>query len=122
MSLGANSITITINAVDKVLKRINQDNFSSRYYLHEALEEFTVNIRHSTESPMKDGTVFDRHNVEIIHTVFATETTPAYTRVAYMVTRNTRADDYTEVGYDITALADLIKVAGNVADLLGWVS
>lgn len=122
MALGANTITITVNAVDKVLKRINQDAFSTQYYLHEATQEFTVNIRHSKESPQKDGTVFDRHNVEYIHTVFATESAPARTRVTYMVSRNTRDDDYTQVGDDIEALADLIKDAGNIADLLGWVS
>lgn len=122
MSLGANTLTIKINAVDKILKRINQDNFATQYYLHEATEEFTINIRHSKESPQKDGTVFDRHNVELIHTVFATATAPAYTRVTYVVSRNTRADDFTAVGYDITGVADLLKVAGNVPDLLAWVS
>lgn len=122
MSLGNNTLTIEVNSIDKVLKRINQDQYSTQYYLHEATEEFTVNIRHSKESPQKDGTVFDRHNVELIHTVFATEAAPAIVRVTYMVTRNTRSDDYTEVGYDITAVADLIKATGNIADLLAWVS
>lgn len=122
MALGANTVTVTVNAVAKVLKRINQDGFSTQYYLHEATEEFTVNIRHSKESPQKDGTVYDRHNVEFIHTIFATETTPARTRVAYVVTRNVRDDDYTSVGYDIVGLADLLKASGNIPDLLGWVS
>lgn len=121
MSLGANTVAVTVNAVAKTLKRIRQDDFETTYYLHEDLEEFTVNVRHSKESPQKDGTVFDRHNVEFIHTVFATTTTPARTRVQYIVTRNERSDSFTNVGYDITALADLIKVSGNVPDLLAWV-
>lgn len=122
MSLGANTLTISVNAVNKVLKRINQDQYTTQYYLREATQEFTVNIRHSKESPQKDGTVFDRHNVELIQTVYATSSAPAYTRVTYVVMRNTRTDDYTQVGYGITAVADLIKASGNIADLLDWVS
>lgn len=122
MSLGANTLAVSVNAVVKTLKRINQDGYSTQYYLREATEEFTVNIRHSKEAPMKDGTQFDRHNVELIHTVFATPTAPARTRVTYVVTRNVRDDDYTEIGYDITAVADLLKASGNISDLLGWVS
>lgn len=122
MAFGSNTLTLSVNAVNKVLKRINQDQYSTQYYLHEALEEFTVNIRHSKESPQKDGTVYDRHNVELIHTVFATVSAPARTRVTYVVSRNTRDDDYTQVGYDIAAVADLIKASGNIPDLLAWVS
>jgi hypothetical protein len=121
MSLGATTIAVTVNAVAKTLKRIRQDDFETQYYLHEDLEEYTVNIRHTKESPQKDGTVFDRHNVEFIHTVFATVSAPARTRVQYIVTRNERSDSFTNIGYDITALADLVKVAGNVPDLLAWV-
>lgn len=122
MSLGANTLTIKVNGVDKILKRINQDGYATQYYLHEALEEFTVNIRHTRENPQKNGTVFDRHNVEYIHTVFATETTPSRIRVQYFVSRNTRDDDYTNVGYDVKAISDLIAATGNIPDLLAWVS
>jgi len=122
MSLGANTIVVAVNAVNKTLKRINQDKYSTEYYLRESDQEYTVNIRHTRENPGKDGTQFDRHNVEFIHTIFATESTPAFTRVQYIVTRNTRADDYATVAYDITGLADLVKASGNIADLLAWVS
>jgi hypothetical protein len=37
------------------------------------------------------------------------------------VTRNERSDNFTNIGYDVIALADLVKVAGNVPDLLAWV-
>lgn len=121
MALGATTLTIKINAVDKVLKRINQDNFTTRYYLHEATQEFTVNIRHSKESPQKNGALFDRHNVEIIQTVFATLTVPEITRSAYVVIRNSKSDDFTAIGYVPTAMADLLKVVGNIDDLLSWV-
>lgn len=121
MSLGANTITISVNAVNKVLKRINQDGFATMYYLHEDLEEWTINVRHTVEAPQKDGTQFDRHNVELVHTVFATATLPAKTRITYVVIRNLRSDSFAEIGYDVIGVADLLKVAGNVPDLLARV-
>jgi hypothetical protein len=119
MALGGNTITISVNAVNKVLNRINQDNYATRYYLREATQDFTVNIRHSTE---KKGVItLDVHTVNIIQTVFATSTTPARTRESWMTFRNEKSDDFAAVGYIPTALADLIKVAGHVDSLLGWV-
>jgi hypothetical protein len=122
MSLGNLSISLTINGAAKILKRINQDNFGAQYYLHEQTEEYTVNIRHSKESLMADGRQFDRHNVELIHTIFATETSPAVTRSVYTVFRNVRSDDYVAAGYDDAALLAFAGEATNIADLLAWVS
>jgi hypothetical protein len=120
MALGALTITIKVNAVDKILKRINQDNFATRYFLHEPTQDFTVNIRHSKET--SGGVKFDRHNVEIIQEVFPTALLPGITRTAYFVLRNSGTDDYDAAGYIGTALADLLKVTGNMSDLTSWVS
>lgn len=122
MALGGLTLTVTINAIAKVLKRINQDNYSTQYYLREPTEEFTVNIRHSKEAIQKDGTQFDRHNIELINTVFPTETMPGKSRVQYIVIRNLRNDDYTAVKNDILGLTGVITGAGNIDDILSWVS
>lgn len=119
MSLGTNSVTITVDTESKVLVKINQTNFGSQYYLREANQDFTLNVRHSQEGILGDGTRFDRHNVELINTVFATESTPAIQRVAYSVMRNKRSDDYAEVANLDTALVDFLDEA-TVADLLAW--
>lgn len=121
MSLGATTLTVPVNAVNKVLKRVKQDEYHTQYMLRETLEKWIVNVRHSKETPAKNGPAYDRHNVEFIHTVFATATTPERNDITYVVIRNEESDDYTKVGYDITAVADLLKVAGNIPDLLGWV-
>lgn len=68
----ANTITLTINAVDKVLTRINQDNFGSTYKLTSATELIQLQFRNSTEKN-SSGDV-DRHNMFVEHTVFATAT------------------------------------------------
>lgn len=121
MTLGTNTITVTIDTVEKTLTRINQDNFSSIYYLHEATQEFTVNIRHTQEALQSDGTRFDRHNVEIIQNVFPTESVPGQTRVAYSVFRNKRGDSYTAVAATFVSLSDFLSDEV-IDDLLAWKS
>lgn len=119
MALGGITLTIKVNGVDKVLKRINQDNYATRYHLHEATQEFTANVRHNREK--RNGIQYDVHNVELIQEVFATITTPSYVRTVWTTIRNTKNDDWAAIGYMAVALADLTKVAGNVDDLLSWV-
>lgn len=122
MPLGTNSITLTINGNAKVLVKINQDNFGSQYYLRETLQEFTVNVRHSKESPnTKTGIQYDRHNVELVHTVFPTETVPARSRVVYLVARNTRDDDYGAVGEDMAGFVDFFD-GTTISNLLAWIN
>lgn len=121
MSFGSTSITITIGETPKTLVRIDNPKFGAQYYLRESTEEFTLNVRHSQESPQKNGIQFDRHNVELIRTVFATDTKPAVTHTSYIVIRNSRDDDYEDVEDDFLALTALTNSAA-VKQLLGWVS
>jgi hypothetical protein len=120
MSL-ANPLVITVNSVAKNLNRINQDGYGSEYLLREATQEFRAKVRHSKEGVQADGTQFDRHNVELTQTVYATDTTPKITRVVYTVLRCTYDDDGTEVGYLGVGLSDLL-VASTFDDLVAWIS
>lgn len=119
MSFGTNSVTIPVNGVDKVLTKISSPLFGSVYYLREATQDFTLNVRHSQESLQADGTRFDRHNVELINTVFATESAPAISRVAYSVFRNKRSDDYVKVADLDLALCEFLNETA-INDLLAW--
>jgi hypothetical protein len=66
-----NTLTITINSVAKVLNRINQDKYSSEYFLREADGEFRLRIRNTSYTDKnRGGTVVDRHNLELIHTLY----------------------------------------------------
>lgn len=121
MSLGTNQIIINIDETPKTLVKINQDNYGSQYYLRESTQEFTVNVRHTREKVLADGTQYDRHNVELVHTVFPTDTSIGFTRVQYIVTRNLRNDDYDSVEEGILALTGFIDSA-TVGNLLSWVS
>lgn len=116
-----NPLVITINSVAKNLPRINMDNYGSEYYLQEALQEFRVKIRHSQENPQADGSQYDRHNVELTQTVYATATDPERTLVEYVVIRNTQLNGATEMGYLNGGLTGLLTTQF-VTDLRGWQS
>lgn len=73
----AATITLTINAVAKVLNRVNQDAYGSEYSLLSATESINMKIRHSADSPDADGMKLRRHNVFVEHLVYATPTTLA---------------------------------------------
>lgn len=68
----ANTITLTINSVDKVLTRVNQDNFGSAYKYTSDTELIQLQFRNATEKNAL-GDV-DRHNMFVERTVFATST------------------------------------------------
>lgn len=70
----ANTLTLTINAVAKVLTRVNQDNYGSEYKFSDGVEKVVLLVRHSVETTKGLPSV-NRHNVFVERTVFATPTT-----------------------------------------------
>jgi hypothetical protein len=121
MAFGATA-TITINAVAKVLNRINDQDYGSEYYLRETLQDFRMKIRHTKESPQADGRQLDRHNVEIVQTVFATSTAPEYKRYHSSTMRIDSKDDLTQAGYLFAGAIDYMDSATVQGDLLTWQS
>lgn len=115
------TLTFTVNAVAKTVKKINQDSFSSEYLLREATQEFRVKVRHSKEKNLVSGHAMDRHNVEITQTIYPSVTYPTgLVRQAYVVIRNAIEDTATEVDYLSDSLADWVKT--NAPLLVGWES
>jgi hypothetical protein len=93
----ADPATITINAVAKALVRINQDQYSSEYLLRSATDEYRLRIRNTSYSDKKRGVVIDRHNVELIHTVFpVAPSTTSCVRKTYVVIENQQGDTLTD--------------------------
>jgi thermostable 8-oxoguanine DNA glycosylase len=88
----ADTITITINSVAKVLNRINQDGYSSEYLLKETTGSFRLFIRNTTYTN-KSGRLVDRHNVEFLQTIYAVAPSEINTvRKSYMVIENEQKD------------------------------
>lgn len=89
----ADPAVVTINAVAKNLVRINQDKYSSEYVLRSATDEYRLNIRNTSYNDKKRNVTIDRHNVELIHTVFpVAPSTLSTVRKTYTVIENQRGD------------------------------
>lgn len=64
------TITITINAVAKVLQRIREEGYTSEYRLRNAnVDEFVMFIRNSSYTDKVSKRRIDRHSIELTHTV-----------------------------------------------------
>lgn len=86
-------ITITIDAVEYDLPRINQDGYSSEYLLRTTLDEKRVRIRNTSYLDKKRNVSIDRHNVEFIWTVFpVAPATLSTVRKVYTVLENQQGD------------------------------
>jgi hypothetical protein len=86
-------LVITINVVAKNLIRINQDGYGSEYFLRETDGEFRLKIRNTRYTDKTRGIPVDRHNVELIHTVYpVSPATQPTIRKAYSIFENDRGD------------------------------
>lgn len=112
----ANTITLTINTVAKVLTRINQDGFGSVYRLTTATERITLQFRNSTETPKDGSGAIDRHNMFVERIVFATPTTKELYSSFSATLRGRLGTDPADVGYLASAASAVL--ASNQGGLL----
>ena len=119
----SDTITITINSVAKVMTRINQDGYSSEYFLRETDGEFRLRLRNSKYSDKtRAGVVVDRHNVELVHMVYAVAPAVQPTiRKAYSVFENDRGDTLT-ASAKFAAGTYAFNTEANITKLLNWES
>lgn len=121
------SLTITLDGsggTAKVLPLINQDGYSSEYYLDDTLVTYRAKVRHSRDT-VKAGTQnFDRHTLTFTRYVkpVAPATQGSQTEVSFTI-RN----DPNGVAADIIDVSEamsfyMVKAGGIAAKLLGWES
>lgn len=119
------TITITVNAVAKILSKINQDSYGSEYLLRNPTDEFRLKIRHLKESGKKTAEILrgmDRHNIEFTQTIYATSTTPEIVRQVYAVIRVSPGDDPTAQQLFIDGFAEYFAGTVPQNDLINWLS
>jgi hypothetical protein len=119
MALGS-SFVLGLAAGSKTLPLVNgPTDFGSEYYLRDTLKSYRVRVRHS--NAVRNGVKYDRHNVEVFITTFATSSLPESYHTAYMVVELLPGDTYVE---PIDALADWVTASSNanVTKLYGWES
>lgn len=101
--------------------KINQDGYSSEYLAKDALSQLTIRIRHSKTGAKLPNLPKDRHNVEVVRTIFATPTVPERSQKAYFVLEQLPSDVDLDlmVGLASWALAD---VNSALISLMNWES
>lgn len=118
-----NTITITVGVSAKVLTLINQDAYASEYMLKDSASEFRLRIRHSKTKATATRVAMDRHNVELIETVYASGDVPEFDRKFYWVIEN-KPDDLTSSVANVDAMADKAIASSNafLTQLVNWES
>lgn len=114
--------TLTLPHVDGnvVMKLINQDGYSSEYLFRDALHQYTFKIRHS-KTKNGGSASKDRHNVEVVETVFAVGDVAEVERKFYFVIEQAPNDLSVK---NADAVADLMIATSNafLTSLLAWES
>lgn len=121
------SLTVTLDGsggTAKILPLINQDGYSSEYFLDEATVQWRAKVRHSKDTVKAGTQPFDRHTVTFSRFLKPTETAPLgrLTEVIFTI-----RDDPNETASDVIDLSEamsfyMVKAGGIAAKLLGWES
>jgi hypothetical protein len=121
------TLTVTLDGsggTAKILPLINQDGYSSEYFLDETTVQWRAKVRHSRDNVKAGTQSFDRHTVTFQRFLKPAEAYPLgrTTEVIFTI-RN----DPNEVQSDIIDLAEAmsfftVKAGGISAKLLGWES
>lgn len=119
----SDTITITINAVAKILTRVNQDGYSSEYLLRESTGSFRLKLRNSSyKDKTRSNVSVDRHNIELVETVYAVAPATIPTvRKYYAVLENDTTDSVVssaKFGVGVVGF----QTEANLTKLLNWES
>lgn len=102
----ANTITLPLPSGNVILTRINQDGYSSEYLKRNTLDQYRMVVRHSRVNPSAGRSEqYDRHNVEVVHTVFAAGAVPQYDQKVYFVLECKPGDSAIDVADGLFDLA-----------------
>ena len=121
-SMLGNTLTLPQVGGDKVLVKISEQNYSSEYLLRSATDEYRARIRHTKVGPTATRPyTADRHNFEVVQTVFAAGGVEQYERKFYFVIETKPGDTATNLA---DAVADLMILTSNafLVSLNGWES
>ncbi len=106
---------------DITLVKINQDAYSSEYMFKNSTSEYRAKIRHNKVPARGSVPELDRHNFEVVQTIFAAGDVAEYKRKFYFVWEILPS----EVSKDLPdAVADLMIATSGafLTSILGWES
>lgn len=117
-----NTITLPQVGGDKILTRVKEQDYSSEFLLRSSTDEYRLRIRHTnSDATAQRPYKADRHNVEVVQTIFAAGDVPQYERKFYFVIEHKPGDLATNLA---DAVADLMILTSNafLVSLQGWES
>lgn len=116
-----NTLTLTINGNAVVMNKIREQDYSSEYMFRNGTHQLNAKIRHSRTKASAVRPAYDRHNFEVVETVFANGTDPEFQRKFYFVQEQLASDTDVEMA---NAVCDWAIASSNAAlvSLLGWES
>lgn len=122
-----NTLTLTLDGsggTAKSLPLINQDGYSTEYFLDEGLVTYRAKVRHSRDTVKLGTQPYDRHSVLFSRFVKPTSVIPLGSQTDVTFTIRT---DPNGTAADIIDVAEalsfyLVKAGGISAKLLGWES
>jgi len=119
----ADTLTVTINSVAKVLTRINQDAYSSEYMLKSSTDCFKLRLRNTSYvDKTRGGLKVNRHNVELVQEVYpVAPATNSTVRKVYTVFENDDNDTVTDPAKFVTGLL-AFQTEANTTKLINWES
>ena len=120
------SLTLTLDGsggTAKVLPLINQDGYSSEYYLDDTTVTYRAKVRHSRDNVKAGSQAYDRHTVTFTRYLKPTTTASGSQSEVTFTIRN----DPNGAASDIIDVAEamsfyMVKAGGIATKLLGWES
>lgn len=120
------TLTLTLDGsggTAKVLPLINQDGYSSEYFLDDTLVTYRAKVRHSRDSVKAGSQSYDRHSVTFTRYVKPTSTLPSSQSEVTFTVRNDPNGTISDIVDVSEAMSFFMVKAGGIATkLLGWES
>ena len=121
------TLTLTMDGsggTAKVLPLINQDGYSSEYFLDEGLVTYRAKVRHSRDTVKLGTQPFDRHSVTFSRFVKPTTGIPLGSLSEITFTVRTDPNAVTTDVVDVSEAMSfyMVKAGGIATKLLGWES
>jgi hypothetical protein len=121
------SLTITLDGsggTAKVLPLINQDGYSTEYFLDEGATTYRAKVRHSKDTVKAGTQPFDRHGVTFTKFTKPTEALPLGSTSEIIFTIKNDPNGVQAEIIDISEAMSfyMVKAGGIAAKLLGWES
>lgn len=120
------TLTLTLDGsggTAKILPLVNQDGYSSEYYLDDTLVTYRAKVRHSKDTVKAGSQAFDRHTVTFTRYLKPAGSVPGSQSEVTFTIRN----DPNAASVDIIDVSEamsfyMVKAGGIAAKLLGWES